>query len=105
MQLRLGLDGFRVLEEDLVRDDESYGKGYLPETMWSEEQWIHKCMKNPHDVDNFFRVNQWNMLLIGEQGTGIFLHHDHLAASSWQAHTVGRKAWVLLFAFIFFSCS
>jgi hypothetical protein len=34
-------------------------------------------------------------LLIGEKGTGIFFHNDHLAAASWQANIVGRKRWVL----------
>ena len=46
-------------------------------------------------IDNFFRVNQWNFLLIGEKGTGIFFHKDHLAAASWQAAVVGRKKWIL----------
>lgn len=87
MQLRLGLKGWKRLKKDLG--------SYMPPAMWTEEAWIDKCMPQKKDIDNFYRVNQWNMLLIGETGTGIFFHHDHLAASSWQAHVVGRKAWVV----------
>lgn len=93
MQLRLGVNGWKELEKDLFKNG-TEGR-YLPGAMWGETDWIQKCMPDPKDVDNFYRVNQWNMLLIGETGTGIFLHHDHLAASSWQAHIVGRKAWVI----------
>ena len=90
MQLRLGLDGWEKLEEKM------YGpKGKLPRGMWTEKDWIYECMPERKDIDNFFRVNQWNMMLIGEPGTGIFFHHDHLSASSWQAHIVGRKIWTL----------
>ena len=63
--------------------------------MWTEADWIHKCMETDALIDNFYRVNQWNMMLIGEENTGIFLHHDHLAAASWQGHVVGRKEWVI----------
>ena len=56
----------------------------------SQAQW-----RDYGAIDNFFRVNQWNFLLIGETGTGIFFHKDHLAAASWQAAVVGRKRWIL----------
>ena len=109
MQFRLSLPGWLNLKEDLriTNADGSEearaaasGAGtedgrYLPNSMWTEDDWIHKCLKNKDDVDNFFRVNQWNMLLIGEEGTGIFFHHDHLASASWQAHVVGRKEWIV----------
>jgi len=86
MQVRLGLSGW----ERLMKDTRE-----MPSAMWTEKDWIHKCMPNPKDIDNFYRVNQWNMLLVGENDTGIFFHHDHLAASSWQAHVVGRKTWIM----------
>ena len=86
LQLRLGYTGWSRLMEDMKP---------LPDSMWTEKDWIQQCMPNTEDIDNFYRVNQWNMLLIGEVGTGIFFHHDHLAASSWQAHVVGRKRWIM----------
>ena len=50
------------------------------------------------DFNSFVRLflhhstlGSYAQLLIGETGTGIFLHHDHLATASWQAHVVGRK--------------
>jgi len=90
MQMRLGLKGWEDLEKKM------YGpKGKLPPGMWTEKDWIYDCMPDSKDIDNFFRVNQWNMMLIGEVGTGIFFHHDHLSASSWQAHIAGRKVWTL----------
>ena len=42
-----------------------------------------------------YAVNQWNMLLIGQRGSGMSLHSDILAAASWQAHVAGRKRWAL----------
>lgn len=92
MQMRLSLGGWEALLPDLAP---------LPPEFWTEAEWIDQCMAHPngtrdHDaIDNFFRVNQWNFLLIGEKGTGIFFHKDHLAASSWQAAVVGRKRWIL----------
>merc|ERR1712232_347678 len=52
-------------------------------------------IKNPSDLADFFLNNQWKILLLGEKGTGIGMHYDELALSSWQAHVVGRKAWVI----------
>ena len=108
MQFRLSLPGWLELKEDLRVTNQANsaaahaaanGSGtangrYLPNSMWTEDDWIHQCLEDEDDVDNFFRVNQWNMLLIGEVGTGIFFHHDHLASASWQAHVVGRKEWI-----------
>ena len=108
MQFRLSLPGWLDLKEDLRVTNEANsvaakqalnGAGtadgrYLPNSMWTEDDWIDKCLDDEKDIDNFFRVNQWNMLLIGEVGTGIFFHHDHLASASWQAHVVGRKEWI-----------
>ena len=31
-------------------------------------EFAGRCMRDPALVDNFYRVNQWNMLLVGEQG-------------------------------------
>ncbi len=95
MQIRLSVKGWKTLERDLFPYDRTADSHYLPSSMWTEEHWIDQCISEEDDVDNFYRVNQWNMLLIGEAGTGIFLHHDHLAASSWQGHVSGRKAWVI----------
>ena len=92
MQMRLSLGGWEELLPDLAP---------LPPEFWTEAEWIDDCMATPNGtrdygaIDNFFRVNQWNFLLIGETGTGIFFHKDHLAAASWQAAVVGRKRWIL----------
>eukprot|EP01046_Picozoa_sp_COSAG06_P022048 COSAG06_NODE_1688_length_8713_cov_4.426051_4_plen_459_part_00 len=97
MQLRLSLHDWEQLASDINLTG-------LP-SIWTEEDWIHDCFVRVSDsgeeerdraaIDNFFRVNQWNSVLIAEKGAGIFFHKDHLAASSWQAHIVGRKKWVL----------
>jgi hypothetical protein len=92
MQMRLSLSGWEALVPDLAP---------LPPEFWTEAEWINECMatsngtRDAEAIDNFFRVNQWNFLLIGEKGTGIFFHKDHLAAASWQAAVVGRKRWIL----------
>ncbi len=92
MQMRLSLQGWETLLPDLKA---------LPPEFWTEAEWIDDCMSHENGtrdhnaIDNFFRVNQWNFLLIGEKGTGIFFHKDHLAAASWQAAVVGRKRWIL----------
>lgn len=35
----------------------------------------------------------WNMLLIGEEGAGMFHHTDSLPVGSWQVQLVGTKYW------------
>jgi len=104
LQYRLSLQGWRRLEQDLFEEgDVGYGdnstftghrRRYLPSALWTEADWI-SCFGSDKNADNFYRTNQWNMLMIGEKGTGIFFHHDHLAAASWSAQVVGRKQWVV----------
>lgn len=111
MQYRLSLQGWHTLEEDLFspiinttegdkinKKDEVINsvqrRRYLPSVLWTEADWIG-CFGTDDVIDNFYRTNQWNMLLIGEVGTGIFFHHDHLAAASWSAQVVGRKEWII----------
>ena len=76
MQMRLSLAGWERLVEDLAE---------LPPVFWTEAEWINSCFNKSADanglpvrdnaaIDNFFRVNQWNFLLVGEEGTGIFFH-------------------------------
>eukprot|EP00501_MAST-03F_sp_TOSAG23-6_P001282 GSMAST32.ASY1.ANO1.1330.1 assembled CDS len=94
LQFRLSNSGWKKLKRDFGTSTSSSGR-FLPDVMWTEDDWLYQCVPDPEDVDNFLRVNQWNMLLIGEIGTGMFLHHDHLAAASWQAHIIGRKEWII----------
>ena len=92
MQMRLSLSGWEELERDL--ED-------VPSVFYTEAEWIGDGLEGADGhmdraaVDNFYRVNQWNFLLIGENGTGIFFHRDHLSAASWQAAIKGRKRWIL----------
>uniref|UniRef100_A0A7S1Y0S4 JmjC domain-containing protein n=2 Tax=Phaeomonas parva TaxID=124430 RepID=A0A7S1Y0S4_9STRA len=94
MQMRLSLGGWEELKKDLKA---------LPKSFYTEAEWMPQCMATKTGgteldraaADNFYRVNQWNFLLIGEEGTGIFFHNDHLSAASWQAQIVGRKRWIL----------
>lgn len=92
MQYRLSLGGWRRLERDLLPNftspDAAASPGgraqrqrYLPPVMWTEADWI-ECFGSDEAADNFYRTNQWNMLLIGEIGTGMkpFGTHTHGAA-------------------------
>ena len=66
-----------------------------------EAEWIRKCMTRSDGavdesaISNWLVVNQWNFMLIGSAGAGMYFHNDHLAAASWQASVVGRKRWIL----------
>lgn len=57
------------------------------------------CKKNGKPdkkaIDNFYTTVQWKFLLIGEEGTSMFLHKDGTASSSWQAQLIGKKKWTL----------
>jgi len=94
MQIRLSLGGWQQLQGDLDPMP-------LPDVFWSDDLWAKDCMKTDKGttddpaVDNFYRTNQWKFLLIGEKGSSMFFHKDHLAASSWQAQLVGRKQWTI----------
>jgi tetratricopeptide (TPR) repeat protein len=44
---------------------------------------------------SFGYKTHWYMLLIGEEGSGMFPHQDTLAVGSWQAQVAGSKLWRL----------
>jgi hypothetical protein len=44
---------------------------------------------------SFGYKTHWYMLLIGEEGSGMFPHQDTLAVGSWQAQVAGSKHWRL----------
>jgi hypothetical protein len=44
---------------------------------------------------SFGYKTHWYMLLIGEEGSGMFPHQDTLAVGSWQAQMAGSKLWRL----------
>jgi hypothetical protein len=46
-------------------------------------------------LDVYFMKTHWRMMLIGEQGAGMFNHKDTLRAPTWQVHLHGRKLWHL----------
>ena len=92
MQIRLTSEGWDALRHDLLP---------LPQSFWTEAEWIRKCMTRSDGavdesaISSWLVVNQWNFLLIGSAGAGMYFHNDHLAAASWQASVVGRKRWIL----------
>lgn len=43
----------------------------------------------------FYLSTHWQMLLMGEQGAGMFNHQDTLRTASWQLQLVGSKKWHL----------
>lgn len=47
------------------------------------------------DLNQYFLKTHWKMILIGQQGAGIFNHQDTLKASSWQIQFYGTKKWHL----------
>lgn len=69
--------------------------------IFTDHWWSNTCLKNiknmEYEVENFtstFNFNtHWKMLLIGEEGAGMFNHKDFLRTSSWQIQLQGRKKW------------
>jgi hypothetical protein len=44
-------------------------------------------------IDSFGLSTHWNMVMIGEQGSSMFMHKDTLQVGSWQLQIEGSKHW------------
>jgi hypothetical protein len=71
---------------------------------WDESQWAPQCLPPPRRLagglvddaaDNLFAHSRWRVAVVGNAGSGMFLHADAFASATWQAQIVGRKKWVL----------
>ena len=78
---------------------------------WDESQWAPQCLPPPPPpprrlaggvvvddddaADNLFAHSRWRVAVVGNAGSGMFLHADAFASATWQAQIVGRKKWVL----------
>ena len=80
----------------------------LPAFFEKDIDWMSECLPKKDEkvgsppfyddawpVDNLVRHTQWMIVVLGEAGSGMFLHPDGLGTGVWQAHIVGRKKWVL----------
>ena len=66
---------------------------------WLEHHWATQCLppRTPAlwATDNLFAFTRWRVAVVGNAGSGMFLHADAFASATWQAQIVGRKKWVL----------
>jgi tetratricopeptide (TPR) repeat protein len=46
-------------------------------------------------IQPFSRKTHWFMMMIGEVGSGMFMHTDNLPVASWQMQLEGSKRWVI----------
>ena len=59
-------------------------------------QWENLSVEEKNRIKHEFgRKTHWYMLLVGEEGAGMFGHQDTLPVGSWQAQVVGSKRWQL----------
>lgn len=59
------------------------------------DYWTQACLLDNPIISEFFLQHHWQMLVIGEQGAGMFLHQDILRLSSYQMQLQGHKKWYL----------
>ena len=60
--------------------------------LFDDLHWTQKCF-TANDVTTFNKNVHWKMMLIGEQGAGMFNHKDVMRMASWQVQITGRKLW------------
>lgn len=82
------------IEESTWRDLLRLGNITLPVT-FDDLHWTPKCFNTTKDQTKFNINIHWKMLLVGEQGAGMFNHKDVLRMASWQVQVAGRKKWHL----------
>lgn len=61
----------------------------------SDEAWLEGCLASPRLRNEHLISTHWRMLLIANQGGGMFNHKDTLMTSSFQYQLRGRKKWHL----------
>lgn len=69
-------------------------KGKLPNAL-TDSSWIYNCLEDIDTITDYQLKTHWKMILIGEEGSGMFNHQDTLRTSSWQVQLLGRKKWHL----------
>lgn len=57
--------------------------------------WNVGCFNSPEQSNQFHLLTHWKMLLLGEEGAGMFNHRDYLQSASYQIQVQGRKKWHL----------
>jgi hypothetical protein len=57
--------------------------------------WMRRCLKDPRLVDEYHVKTHWKIILVGNEGAGMFNHTDSLMTASWHGHVQGRKWWYL----------
>lgn len=65
----------------------------LPYAFRRDEDWMDECMTTDAIRDEFSKRTHWRMLLLGNEGAGMFNHQDVLRTASWQAQFMGSKKW------------
>mmetsp|Transcript_61436 Transcript_61436/g.168711 ORF Transcript_61436/g.168711 Transcript_61436/m.168711 type:complete len:343 (+) Transcript_61436:433-1461(+) len=60
-----------------------------------DDSWMAECLHDPAVRSRFLKGTHWHMLLIGEEGSGMFSHKDTLKTASWQLQIIGQKRWHL----------
>jgi hypothetical protein len=61
--------------------------------MLEDAHWTARCMPSADRVSDFYLKTHWKMLLVGEQGAGMFSHKDVLRTASYQIQVAGTKKW------------
>lgn len=61
----------------------------------SSDAWMPACLPNRAERSNFMSVVAWFMLVIGDEGGGMFFHPDNYDSGTWQVQLVGTKEWTL----------
>lgn len=68
--------------------------GPLPRELTADDDWLAGCLPPPLDSE-FLIATHWRMLIVGDEGAGMFNHFDTLRTSSYQAQISGAKRWHL----------
>lgn len=68
---------------------------YLSDHLFSFFETSYDAYKHSNSVhvSSFAKNTHWFMLLIGENGSGMFNHTDKLPLGSWQMQILGEKRW------------
>eukprot|EP00937_MAST-01D_sp_MAST-1D-sp2_P004397 g4397.t1 len=67
---------------------------FTPDAAWAE-RCIPARTEAEWPLDNLFSHSRWRVVVVGNLGSGMFLHGDAFASAVWQAQVVGRKRWAL----------
>eukprot|EP01138_Halocafeteria_seosinensis_P007355 gb/GECG01007519.1/.p1 GENE.gb/GECG01007519.1/~~gb/GECG01007519.1/.p1 ORF type:complete len:411 (+),score=30.99 gb/GECG01007519.1/:1-1233(+) len=60
-----------------------------------QSPWVDQCFEDEETRNNFQRVTSWHLLIIGNDGAGMFHHWDAFYTGAWQAQVAGLKEWIL----------